>query len=85
MIAGYHVGEGEGGVPVGFDDEAVGAVRVFPWRDGEYGWSCAAELGVEVRVDCREDIGGGGCSCFIGSSKFMEGRCCAAVREEAVL
>jgi hypothetical protein len=57
-IAGCHVGEGKGGVSAGFDDEAVGAVRVFPRRVGEDGWDSAAEFGVEVRVDCLEDVGG---------------------------
>jgi hypothetical protein len=84
-IAGYHVGEGEGRVPAGFDDDAVCVVRVFPRRDGEYGWGSAAEVGVEVRVDCREDFGGGDYKCFIGSSDFMEGRGCAVVGEEAAL
>jgi hypothetical protein len=50
-IPGCHVGECEGGVPAGFDDEAVWVVRVFPWRDGKFGWGSAGEFGVEVRVD----------------------------------
>jgi hypothetical protein len=44
----YHVCEGDGGVPAGFDDKAFMAVRVFPRRDGEYGWGGTAEFGVEV-------------------------------------
>ena len=45
-IAGYHVGESEGRVPAGFDDELVGVVWVFPRRDGKVGWGGASEFGV---------------------------------------
>jgi hypothetical protein len=47
-IAGNHVGEYKGRVPVGFDDELVGVVRVFPQRDGKFGWGGAGEFSVEV-------------------------------------
>jgi hypothetical protein len=47
-IASDHVGEGEGGVPTGFDDEWVGVVGLFPRRDGEFGRGGADEFFVEV-------------------------------------
>jgi hypothetical protein len=50
MVAGYHVGEGERGVPAGFDCEVVGVVWEFPWGDGLVVWCGAAEFGGEVRV-----------------------------------
>jgi hypothetical protein len=43
-ITGYHVGEGEGGVPAGFDDEWVKIVRLFPRRDGKIGLGDAGEF-----------------------------------------
>ena len=33
-VAGYHVGEGERGVPEGFDGKVVGVVWEFPWGMG---------------------------------------------------
>jgi hypothetical protein len=44
----YHGGECEGGVPVGFDDELVGVVGVFPRWDWEIGWGGACKFRVEV-------------------------------------
>jgi hypothetical protein len=46
-------------------------------------WGGAAELGGEVRVYRRYDIGGRGCGSFIGFGDAVEGRGGAMEGEEA--
>jgi hypothetical protein len=78
-IARDHVGEGDGGVTAGIDDEWVRLVRMFSRRDWKRGWGGAGEFVVQVRVD---NGFGSAYSYGVGSSDFMEGRGGTAMGEE---
>jgi hypothetical protein len=62
--------------------ELVGVAGVFPRGVREFGRGGMYEFAVIVRVDGREDGGGGGDGSFVGSSTLIEGRGCAAVGQE---